>query len=108
MELMVGYERVIIADAMVTKDGKTGAVHSEPFAALAPSAHANSSHDATLYAALETGRRMGWNLPTEVWVVGVEIEPSYTFSETLSPAVAAAVPVAAKLILARLESIPSM
>lgn len=107
MELMVGYQKVIIADAIVRKSGEIGAVLSVPFTALTP-AHANSSHDATLSAALETGRKMGWPLPAEIWIVGVEIEPSYTFSEILSPAVADAVPEAAKLILARLESVPSM
>src|SRR3990172_4887403 len=103
MELMVGYEKVIIADAIAREGGKIGTVLSMPFTALTP-AHANSSHDATLYSALETGRKMGWPLPSEIWVVGVEIEPSYTFSETLSPAVAAAIPQAAELVLARLES----
>lgn len=103
MELMVGYEKVIIADAIMRDGGKIGAVLSMPLAALTP-AHPNSSHDATLYAALETGRKMGWPLPSEIWVVGVEIEPSYTFTEELSPSVAAAVPEAARLLLAKLEA----
>jgi len=108
MELMVGYERVIIADAMVTKDGKTGAVHSEPFAALAPSAHANSSHDATLHAALEIGRKMGLALPSEIWAVAIEIAPTYDFSEKLTPAVAEAVPGAVDLIRIRLAELSNL
>ncbi|MEX2160477.1 MAG: hydrogenase maturation protease [Anaerolineales bacterium] len=103
MELMVGYERVILADAIVTPDVHIGAVHSQPLDKINATAHSNSSHDASLQAALETGRRMGLQLPDEIWVVAVEIEPSYVFSETLSPAVAAAVPVAADLVKDKLE-----
>lgn len=104
MEQMVGYERVIIADAIVTEAGRVGAVHSQPLEAIRATAHSNSSHDASLQAALETGRRMGLQLPNEIWVVAVEIEPNFVFSESLSPAVATAVPKAASLITDMLKS----
>lgn len=103
MEQMVGYERVILADAIVTPEVHIGAVHSQPLDTINATAHSTSSHDASLQAALETGRRMGLQLPNEIWVVAVEIEPSYVFSETLSPVIAAAVPVAANLIESKLD-----
>jgi hydrogenase maturation protease len=109
MERMVGYERAILTDAMVTAERHVGSIHSKPLSSVAhwAAAHFNSSHDTTLHAALETGRQMGWPLPKEIWVVAVEIEPTYIFSETLSSAVAAAVPEAAKLVQARLMAQPT-
>lgn len=99
MELMVGYERVIIADAILTPDGEYGRIHCAPLDAIKATAHSNSSHDATLPAALETGRLMGLQLPATILVVGVEIEPTFEFSEALSPTVAAAVEPAAATLL---------
>ncbi len=108
MEQMVGYEKVIIADSIITPEGQVGAIHSKPLSALPNlrTAHSNSSHDVSLQAALETGRKMRLELPEDVWVVAIEIEPSYTFSESLTPAVAAAIPEAAQLVQERLELAP--
>jgi Ni,Fe-hydrogenase maturation factor len=49
---------------------------------------------------------MGAHLPGEVLIVGVEAQSVYDFSEILSPPVAAAVPVAARLVLELLEEKP--
>lgn len=108
MEQMVGYEKVIIADSIITPEGQVGAIHSKPLSALPNlrTAHSNSSHDVSLQAALETGRKMKLELPEDVWVVAVEIQPTYTFSEKLSDPVAAAVPEAAELIQKKVEVEP--
>ncbi|MEX2143811.1 MAG: hydrogenase maturation protease [Anaerolineales bacterium] len=105
MEQMVGYQRAIIADSIVTSASEIGAIRSKPFSEYLATAHSSSSHDATLQAALEIGRRMGLLLPTELWAITIEIAPSYVFSETLSPAVASAVPGAADLIRTRLAEL---
>ena len=108
MEQMVGYEKVIIADSIITPEAQIGAVHSKPLSSLPNlrTAHSNSSHDVSLQAALETGRKMKLELPEDVWVVAIEIEPSYTFSEKLSDPVAAAVSEAAELIQKKVEAEP--
>ena len=108
MEQMVGYEKVIIADSIITSEAQVGTIHSKPLSAIPNlrTAHSNSSHDTSLQAALETGRKMRLELPEDVWVVAIEIEPSYTFSEKLSDPVAAAVPEAAELIQKKVEVEP--
>jgi len=109
MEQMVGYERVIIADSIISPEGKVGVIHSKPLSAIPNlrTAHSNSSHDASLQAALETGRKMRLELPEDVWVVAIEIEPTYTFSEKLSDPVAAAVHEAAEMIQKKVEAVPA-
>jgi hydrogenase maturation protease len=94
MEQMLSYERVLLLDAIVTGEQPIGTVISKPFEKLPNHAtrHSTSTHDTSLYTALETGRNMDFAVPETVWVVAIEIEPELEFSEALSPAVLAAVP----------------
>lgn len=105
MERMVGYDRVILVDAMETGQCPEGSVRVFPLEDLPnPSAgHSASAHDTSLLTALETGRRMGLDVPDSVMVVAIEARNVYDFSEELSPAVAAAAPVAAQAVLAELK-----
>ncbi len=61
--------------------------------------HLDSAHDAPLGVALAAGRAMGAALPEELDVVAIEAEPADTFSDTLSPRVAEAVPRAIDAVL---------
>lgn len=99
MERLVGYQRAIIIDAMTT--GATiGTVLCAPLDELPnPAAgHTASSHDTSLATALCLGRKLGVQLPDEVWVVAVEAERLHEFSDGLSPAVADAMPVAIRSV----------
>jgi Ni,Fe-hydrogenase maturation factor len=48
---------------------------------------------------------MGASLPSQIYVIGIEADKVYEFSETLSPEVEAAVPRAVELVLKRLSAI---
>lgn len=87
MERMIGYERVIIIDAMNTSQFEIGSVQVFPHSSLpAPlTGHLASAHDASLNEALQMGRELGANLPAQVWIVAVETPYVYDFSEQLSP-----------------------
>jgi hydrogenase maturation protease len=101
MERLVGYRRAIIVDSIQTRAGEAGEVHVFPLEALPDlsAGHTTAAHDTSLQTALALGRRMGAPLPQEVVVVGVEAERVYDFSEELSEAVAAAIPVACAAVL---------
>lgn len=101
MERLVGYERAVVVDAVHTGRAPVGTVRRLPLETLVdPSAgHTTSAHDVSLATALAAGRALGADLPERVTLVAVEIAPCHEFSETLSPEVAAAVPVAAGLAL---------
>jgi hydrogenase maturation protease len=104
MERMVGYDRAIVIDA-VTTGQPPGTVSRFRLDELPDfsTAHTSAAHDTSLQNALRVGRTMGAQLPDEVVVVGVEAQSVYDFSETLSPPVAEAVPVAARRVLELLE-----
>jgi hydrogenase maturation protease len=101
MERLIGYERVIIIDAIQTRDGQIGEVSTFPLEALPDlsAGHTTAAHDTSLQTALKLGRTMGAQLPDDVTVVAVEANRVYDFSEELSPAVAQAIPVATQLVL---------
>jgi hydrogenase maturation protease len=107
MERMVDYNQVILVDAALTRSQPTGCVSSFPIEKLPnlSQGHLNSSHDTTLPNALAVGRQMGANLPAEIWVITIEAENPYEFSDQLTPAVALAVPQAVERIWEILDAI---
>jgi hydrogenase maturation protease len=104
MERLVGYDRAIVVDA-VTFGAAPGSVTCCDLAALPDqsAAHLTAAHDTSLQNAMRLGQLMGARLPDRVTVVGVEAERLFEFGEALTPAVAAAVPQAARLVLELLD-----
>jgi len=100
MERMVDFERAILVDAALTGNHPSGFVAAFPIEQLPNFAqgHLSSSHDTTLQNALAVGRQMGASLPVEVWVITIEAENTYEFSEQLSPGVASAIPQAVEAV----------
>jgi hydrogenase maturation protease len=101
MERIIGFDRVIIIDAITTGEATIGYVcclSLDDIPKQAPT-HLSSAHDTDLQTAIEVGRSLGAKLPNQVMVVAVEIQINYDFSERLSPEVDAAVPQAEKIVL---------
>ena len=100
MESLIGYDRAIIIDAIVTHQAPIGSVTFFKLGDLPnPSlGHMSSAHDTSLQEALLFGRDLGTHLPDDITVVTVESQKVYEFSETLTPAVAKAIPKALKII----------
>ena len=100
MERMEGYFDVIVVDSIMTGSKPNGTIFNLPLSQLPnlQSGHTTAIHDASLATALDVGRKMGLELPEEVWVVAVEAEYVYDFSEELSPEVERAVPRAVELV----------
>ena len=71
------------------------------------SGHTTAVHDTSLRNTLKVGRSMDILLPRdeEVFIVAIEAENVYDFSETLSQTVEAAVPQAVKAVLQLIQSI---
>lgn len=98
LELVVGYDRVIIIDAIQTGESEPGAIHPLSADDFRGSRRAASAHDASFATALELGRQLGMAIPKEIVIVGIEAADVDTFGEELTPAVAAAVPKVVELV----------
>ena len=101
MEALIGYDRAIIIDSIVTGTAPIGDVNHYQLDNLPKpaSGHTSSAHDTTLPEALEMGRTLGAQLPEEISIVTIESHKVYEFSDELTPEVAAAVPRAERIIL---------
>jgi hydrogenase maturation protease len=88
LEVLGGYDRVIVLDAVCVVDPTPGRWHRFDSTALRETLHLGSVHDANFATALELGRRLGVALPPaeEIHVFAVEVTDPLTFSEEMTPA----------------------
>lgn len=101
MERLIGYNHVVIVDAVTTGQQPPGTLYLFSVAELPDTGrgHLSSVHDVTLKTALRLGAALGLSLPRDISIVGVEAEQSFDFAEELSPPVALAVPRAALMVI---------
>ena len=104
LDVLKGYERVIMVDAITTRDGKPGDIYRLSPNDLKVSLHAGSTHDLSLPGALALGRGMGMTLPDDghFVIIAVEVEEVLTFGEECTPTVEKAIPQAVEAVLAEL------
>ena len=105
LDVLAGYERVILVDAIQTPGGRPGEIYLLHPNDLRASLHSGSTHDLSLPGALALGRQLGLLLPADeaVTIVAVEVEDVLTFGESCTPAVADAIPVAVEKVLACIQ-----
>jgi len=94
VELMAGFDRVVVLDSIGTRDGVPGDWHAFTAEALKQTMNLSNVHDANFATALELGRRMGFRLPldADIHVFAVEVEDTLTFDERMSPSLESAYP----------------
>jgi hydrogenase maturation protease len=107
MELLEGYDRAIIIDAIQTNNGhQPGTIFTmdlDDLRTISPTQHSASAHDTTLVTALDMGRKMGLSLPDDISIIAVEVENVLDFSEEPTPKVAQAIPLVAEAVLNELK-----
>ena len=103
MEQLIGYDRVILIDA-IASDQKPGSVMVQKLSEMPDYStfHTTSAHDTSLQNALKLGKAMGAKLPDDILVVGIVTKHVFEFGEELSSAVVQAVPKAAEIVIALL------
>lgn len=104
MEQMVGYDRVIVIDA-ICSGAEPGTIH-HLLPGDVPTQRSASSHDMNLPTALAFGRQAGLHLPEDrdILLVGIEAEDILNFGEACTPAVEASVPRAVADVLQVLQT----
>ena len=99
IDLLAGYDRAVIVDAIHTKDGKPGEFYELDPAALKPSARLSSLHQIDFATACELAKNMGIDFPKEFAIFVMEVEDEFTFGEKPTPKVEAAIPQMAESIV---------
>lgn len=100
LDLILGYDKAIIIDAVKTNDGTEGEVKRISLGDFS-TMHSCNPHDVSLIEAIEMVKKMGENrIPREIIVVGILMKKiPCEFGEKLSKKIATAVPKAVEMTL---------
>ncbi len=99
MELMAGWERIILVDSLQFAGLEPGTVIRIKPEDLHTSLRLRSVHDIDLPTVLELGRRLGLAMPEDVSVIGIQAEDALTLGESLTTAAERGLKEAVNLIL---------
>ena len=104
LDLISGYDKVIIIDAIKTGGGEAGKIYRLGAENLGAIRHSASPHDINLATALELGKKLGAALPQQIIIFAIEVVDVTTFSEKCTPEVEKAIPLAASIVAEELDS----
>ena len=106
LDVVRGYDKVVIIDAIQTTKGKPGELHILEEKDFEKSIHGSSPHGINIATALALGRKLvPAEMPKEVVFFAVEAEDLVNVSERLTPKVAKALPRIVELVRKELHSV---
>jgi hydrogenase maturation protease len=97
LDEMDGFDPVVVVDAIQTPGGTPGTVLSLPLEAI-HSPGGPSPHAIGLPSAVAAARAAGAPVPARIHIVAIEVADMEELGERLTPAVAAAVPLAVEAV----------
>jgi hydrogenase maturation protease len=103
LDSIVGYDKVIIIDAIQTKEGQAGQIYRMGSEDFSLTKHLSSPHQINLVTALELGKMLNLAMPQEITVFAVEAKDITSFGEKCTPKVEQAIPEVVKMVLQELN-----
>jgi len=92
IDLVAGYDVLIIIDAIKTGKHEPGTIVEFSPEEYAVSPRGAAVHDVSFFQALELGRRMNFKIPENIHIIAVEVVDTVNIREEMTPAVERAVP----------------
>jgi len=106
LDLIAGFDRVVVIDAKVTGDANPpGFVYELAPEDLGDAVRPYASHVLDLQTTIELGKRLGQKMPSFVKIFAVKIVDNGIFREGLTPAVNGVVPGLARRVIAEMEEV---
>ena len=104
LDLIKGYEKAIIVDAVKSENAQTGEIKRIPLSDF-NTMHSCNPHDVSLIEAIKMAEKLGEkNIPREIIIIGVMMKQiPCEFGEKLSEDIAVAVPKAVNMTLKEIE-----
>ncbi len=103
LDSIVGYDRVIIIDAIQTKEGQAGQIYRVEPEDFSFTKHFSSPHQINLATALELGKMLDLAMPQKITIFAVEAKDITSFSEKCTPEVEQVIPEVVKMVLQELN-----
>lgn len=107
LDVLTGYYKAIVIDAIQTREGKPGQVYRLNSSDLAVTRHTASTHNINFASALELGKRLGLSLPKEIVIFAIEVADVSTFGEACTPEVKQAIPKCVDMVLQEISQKPA-
>jgi len=104
LDLLTGFDRALIIDAIQTRQGKAGDVYRLGMDDLPAPLHSFTVHDVSVRSALDIGRKMGLPLPRETVIFAIEVADVTPLRESCTPQVEGAVSKAVNMVLRELQN----
>ncbi|UCD54051.1 MAG: hydrogenase maturation protease [Dehalococcoidia bacterium] len=106
LELIAGYDKLIVIDAIMTEDGKAGEIYKlKPESIGEPACSTISAHHLNLANTIELGKRLfPQEMPEEVTVFAVGTQKVAQVTEEMTEAVKEAIPKIVSLVLEEISS----
>jgi len=105
IDLLSGHGRAVIVDCMEAPDAVPGSVRQLSPDDVKGCARLVGSHDIGVAEAIEMGRLLGADMPSEVEIIGIACADTACIEEQLSPALAAAVEPTARWLFRKLSTV---
>jgi len=102
LDSIVGYDKVIIIDAIQTKKGQAGQIYRMKPEDFSFAKHLSSPHQINLVTALELGKTLHLVMPQEITIFAVEARDVSNFGERCTPEVERVIPEVVKMVLEEL------
>jgi hydrogenase maturation protease len=99
LEAFLGYDHVVLIDAIQTTGGTPGQVYELQPEDFFSARHLSSPHQVDFATALELGKTLGLPMPSSIDVVAVEVGDVTSFRDRCTPEVEKAIPVAVEMAL---------
>jgi hydrogenase maturation protease len=80
LEFIQGYRKVILIDAIKTKDGIPGDVYLFTLDDFKETLHLSNLHDISFLTAIKLGNKLGFEMPKDMKVIAIEIIEDLVFS----------------------------
>lgn len=99
LDLVIGYDKLIIIDSIKTKQGKPGELYKLELEDLKPTMDFLPSHGIDIATAFEVGRKLGFKMPKYISIYAIEIKSNLTFGEECTEEVRERIPFIAGQIM---------
>jgi hydrogenase maturation protease len=99
LDEIIGYDKVIIIDAMQKGEGTPGKLHRLSPENFASTLHGTSPHDISFFEALKIMQDSGAKLPSTIIIYGIEVQETSLFSENCTEEVQKQIPTITREII---------
>ena len=99
LDLMTGYEKLILVDSIKIEEEQTGEIYKLELEDLKPSKDLSSSHGIGIATAFELGQMVGYSMPRQVSIYAVNVKDNTTFGEDCTQKIEQEIPSIAEQII---------